>query len=137
VDWPAINRISNVKPLLIEDWTLRVIESKDSDFRVRFQVTGSRTGPDGEGISTERFVSRSGRVAIEPGDWAMKRAFDLKHQATPPGFEIHWNVEGQFADVYREQRVEDPSKEYRKTLALGLANGPHTLELIAEAGFTR
>lgn len=135
VDWPAVNRISHEKPLIREDWVLRVIESADDDARVRFSVTGSKTGADGEGVSTEKFVSRSGRVVIEPGDWAMKRAYDLRRQATPAGFEIRWSVEGEFRDVYRERRIEDTAKEYAQTLALGLKNGRHVLELVADSPF--
>ena len=36
-----------------------------------------------------------------------------------------------FADVYREPRLEDPAREQATTLALGLANAKHRLELIA------
>jgi len=36
-----------------------------------------------------------------------------------------------FCDVYRAQRVVDPSREYAVTLALGLSNGKHTLEMAA------
>jgi hypothetical protein len=131
VDWPALNRVTAGKPLVAEDWTLRVIETSADDSRWRFEVTGSRTGPDGEGESTGRFVSKSGRVVIEPGEWGFKRAYDLRHQLTPVGFEVRWQVLPMFAGVYRAPRISDPSKEYAITLALGLANGKHTLELIA------
>jgi hypothetical protein len=135
VDWPAINRIGHEKSLIQENWTLRVTGNSGEDSQLRFEVVGSRTGADGAGVSTERFVSRSGRVVIEPGDWGVKRAFDLNHRETPAGFEVRWSVEGDFTDVYREQRVVDPSKEYSQTLALGLPNGHHTVELVAKGIF--
>ena len=131
VDWPAVNSVSAEKPLLVEDWTLRVLETNADDSRWRFEVVGSQTGRDGEGVSTERFVSRSGRVAIEPADYGVKRAFDLRHILTPVGFEVKWRVEPMFSDVYRAPRVTDPSREQPVTLALGLPNGKHTLELAA------
>jgi hypothetical protein len=131
VDWPAVNSVSAGKPLLVEDWTLRVLETNADDSRWRFEVIGSRTGRDGEGVSTERFVSRSGRVVIEPADYGVKRAFDLRHILTPVGFEVKWCVEPMFSDVYRAPRVADPSREESVILALGLANGKHTLELSA------
>ena len=130
VDWPAVNRVTAEKPLLVEDWTMRVLETSDDDSRWRFEVTGSRTGPDGQGSSTERFVSKSGRVVIEPGEWGVKRAYDLRRQLTPVGFEVRWQVLPMFTDVYRAPRISDPSKEYAITLAQGLPNGKHTLELI-------
>jgi hypothetical protein len=37
-----------------------------------------------------------------------------------------------FMDVYRGPRVVDPSREYVTVLASGLANGKHTLELVAK-----
>lgn len=131
VDWPAVNRVTAGKPLLAEDWTLRVLETNADDSRWRFEVIGSQTGPDGEGMSTERFVSKSSRAIIDPGEWGVKRAFDLKHVLTPVSFEVHWKVRPMFMDVYCALRVADPSREYARTLASGLQNGKHTLELIS------
>jgi hypothetical protein len=37
-----------------------------------------------------------------------------------------------FADIYTEPRTGDPSREQTTTLALGLPNTKHKLELIAE-----
>ena len=92
-------------------------------------MSGSKTGPDGEGWSDVRFVSKSGRVVIDPKEWGVKRAYDLRHQLTPAGFEVRWQSQAMFTDVYRAPRVADPSREYATTLALGLTNGKHTLEL--------
>ena len=135
VDWPAVNRISWQRPPIPEDWTLRVTATNADDSRVEFTVTGSRTGPDGSGVSTERFVSHSGRVVIEPEDWAMQRASELRHVPTPAGLEVKWRVGGIFADVYREPRMTDTTREWVTTLAQGLSNGPHTLELVTRGGF--
>jgi hypothetical protein len=84
VDWPAVNRICAQQSLLVENWTLRILELNADESRLRFAVTGSRTGPDGGGVSTERFVSKSGRVVIEPEDWTFARSFGLRHEPTPP-----------------------------------------------------
>ena len=110
VDWPGVNRIGAEKPLLVEDWTLRLDEVNSEELRLRFTVAGSRTGPDGGGVSTERFVSKSGRVVIEPQDWTFARAFEYSHVATPPGFELTWSVLPMFVDMYREQRLEDRTR---------------------------
>ncbi len=131
VDWPAINRVTAKKPLLVEDWTLRLLEEDEVDSRWRFEVEGSKTGPDGTGLGTQPFVSKSGRVAIDPDVWGVKRAYDLRHQQTPIGFEVHWSVIPMFIDTYRAPRIADPSKEYAITAAQGLSNGRHTLELVA------
>jgi hypothetical protein len=132
VDWPSVNRVTAVKPLLAEDWTLRVLETNADDSKWRFEVIGSKTGKDGEGVSTDRFESKSGRVVIEPTDYGVNRAFRLRKQLTPVGFEVKWSVVPMFTDVYRGPRVADPSREYVTVLASGLPNGKHTLELVAK-----
>ena len=132
VDWPAVNRVTAIQPLLVEDWTLKVTEANADESQLRFEVTGSRTGMDGAGVSSERFVSRSGRVVIDPDVWGVKRAFELRHMATPKGFEVHWRVVPMFQDVYTSPHIEDPSAEVASTLALGLPAGKHTLELVAK-----
>lgn len=129
VDWPALNRVTARKPLVAEDWTLTVKETNADDSVWRFEVVGSVTGPDGEGSSDNEFVSRSGRVVTEPGEWGFHRAFELRHQLTPVGFQVHWSVLPLHTDRYRAPRVADGSREYVTVLASGLANGPHTLEL--------
>ncbi len=132
VDWPAINRIGARAPLLVENWTLRILEVNSDESRAEFEVRGSSTGYDGRGVSTERFVSKSGRVVIEPGDWTLVRALKLLHSPTPRGFEVRWSVLPMFTDVYAEPRMGDLSREQATVLALGLPNAKHKLELIAE-----
>lgn len=132
VDWPSINRVTAEKPLQVEDWTLRVLETSPDDSQWRFEVIGSRTGPDGQGVSTERFLSKSGRVVIEPTDWGVSRAYKLRQQLTPVGFEVQWHVVPTFTDLYRAPRVTDPSQEYITVLASGLPPGRHTLDLVAQ-----
>jgi hypothetical protein len=132
VDWPAINRIGAQAPLLVENWTLRILEVNADESCAQFEVSGSSTGYDGRGVSTERFVSKSGRVVIEPGDWTLVRALKLRHCPTPRGFEVRWSVLPMFADIYTEPRIGDPSREKATTLALGLPNTRHKLGLIAE-----
>jgi hypothetical protein len=117
--------------LLVEDWTLRVLEVNADESRLRFELTGSRTGPDGGGVSTERFVSNSGRVVIEPEDWTFARSFELVHQTTPPGFEMTWSVLPMFVDVYREQRLEDRTRELPTT------SGARAAEYETQAGIDR
>lgn len=134
VDWPAVNHVTALQPLLVEDWTLKVTDVNADETQLRFEVTGSRTGMDGAGVSSERFVSHSGRVVIDPDVWGVKRAFELRHVATPKGFEVKWRVVPMFEDIYVSPRIEDPSAEYAATLALGLPASKHTLELVAKTG---
>jgi hypothetical protein len=130
--FPAIRRIDFEKLPLLEDWTLRITETNADATKLRFEVSGSKTGPDGAGSNTERFVSKSGRVVIDPRDWMLSLIMTIFKQkdAPPVGYEIHWSIKPMFADTYQPQVAADPAKVYATTLAQGLVNGPHTLEII-------
>lgn len=131
-DWPFVIHLAAQKPLVIEDWVLKVLEADDKAEKIRFEVRGSVTGPDGTGVSTERFVSKSGRVVIEPGDWHAARARDYSKLPMPAGYEVHWRVVPLFADLYVRAKADDSTKENAVTVAQGLAPGKHKLELIQE-----
>jgi len=127
--WPALLRIGREKPLQLEEWTLTVTETDPAATSVKFEVAGSKTGPDGSGVSTQRFVSSSGRVVIEPGDWWVKNTYQIVKKELKAGFKIMWQVRPMFVDVYEPPKADDASREALTTLAQGLPNGRHTLEL--------
>jgi hypothetical protein len=129
---PALLRVSSEKPRVIEDWTLKVTEVDDKAERIRFTVAGSKTGVDGEGVSAERFVSTSGRVVIEPGDWWVKNIHQMGKKL-PVGFEIKWKAVPLYTDTYTAPKVEDESREAAVTVAQGLPNGKHMLEIVGSA----
>ena len=133
VGWPAIKRISFQKPLVLETWTATFTDFNDAQDEFRFAVAGSKTGPDGNGTGKERFVSESGRVVIDPEDWVFAYCRRVSKNRTPNGFKVRWKVEGPFTDVYTPAQIKDPSREYATTLAQGLENAAHTLELIGKA----
>ncbi len=131
--WLTILKMQSERPLIEEDWTAKILEfttNQGTPF-ARFSVTGSQTGFDGEGNINERFVSLSQRVILEPVDWVMiywASAYYPQLSPLPVGFETHWkallNARDEFLPV-----VTDSSLETTITLAQGLANGHHTLEL--------
>lgn len=127
VDWPSINRVSSDSPLLVEDWVLRCFETAEDGSKCRFHVIGTETGFDGEGVTTERFVSRSGRVVIEPEDWVFQRAYSLRKIKMPSPFEVQWRVRPMFQDYWHGASP---------LLAQGLTNGPHRLTLIGDGSGT-
>jgi hypothetical protein len=132
VDWPFVIRVDHSAPLVIEDWFLTIIDTDDANSVVRFTVRGSQTGPDGEGVSTERFVSKSGRVVLDPADWHLNRAAEYSKKTTPTGSVCHWRVVPMFSDTYEPPVIGDRTRDYPVTIANGLSNGKHLLELIAE-----
>ena len=123
----AVTRVDHEAPLVVEDWTLRVTSVGDDAKTWRFDVAGSATGPDGSGSGGEPFISKSGRVKIEPGSWS-----PFKTGKVPVGYEITWRVLPMFVDEYRAPKVDDPAREAATTLIQGLPNGKHTLELVAD-----
>jgi len=127
--WPALLRIGREKPLQLEDWTLTVTETDPAATSVKFEVAGSKTGPDGAGVSTQKFVSNSGRVVIEPGDWWVKNTYQIVKKELKAGFKVTWQVKPMFVDAYEPPKAEDASRESVTTLAQGLPNGKHTLEI--------
>ncbi|HTE17757.1 MAG TPA: SGNH/GDSL hydrolase family protein, partial [Armatimonadota bacterium] len=132
--WPGIKRVSHQKPLALETWRARITEVNDAADQFKFSVTGSVTGADGAGTSGQRFVSNSGRVVIEPEDWHLKSAREFGKKNVPEGFEVTWTVIPQFVDVYQAPKEVDATRDNAVTLAQGLPNGPHTLELSTPDG---
>jgi len=130
VKWPVIAPIGSQKPMLVEDWTLAVTRDAANDKLFTFTLTGSKTGLDGEGRSDARFVSKSGRVVIETNDWNAIYALSLAGiKPVPEQFTVNWKVEPRFVDEFVSPGVKDPTSETTVTLAQGLPNTMHTLEI--------
>ncbi|MCD0490346.1 SGNH/GDSL hydrolase family protein [Pedobacter sp. MC2016-14] len=128
--WPAVRQVSNVKPLIEEEWTLRV-ETINADSTVfTYSVKGSKTGEDGIGNNTELFISRSGRVVIQADDIMFTRIRKTFKVSTPKDFEVKWSVVPLFKSKYQPPLGKDKAKIYKATLVQGLSNGPHTLEIV-------
>ena len=95
-----------------------------------FTLTGSKTGADGEGRSDARFVSKSGRVVIETNDWNVAYATSLAGiKPVPEKFDVKWKDEPRFVDEFVSPGVKDAASETAVTLAQGLPNTKHTLEI--------
>lgn len=112
--------------LLDETWTLRInsFASKGKKKYVTYSVTGSKTGFDGEGSSTNLFVSNSGRVVI-PGPWLGSTCNPWKSRGPVPGIsKCVWKSVLLPVDVYSPQE-----KGVETVLATGLSNGRHVLTI--------
>jgi hypothetical protein len=126
---PAIKRVTLGSNPVAEEWTFKITEVSDDCRRFSYSVTGSVTGPDGEGSNQAVFTSNSGRISLEPRDLAPfynKR----KKMANMIGFEVKWNVVAQAENTWQPQPTADPAVANTTTLVQGLSNGTHTLELI-------
>jgi len=130
VKWPIIAPIGAEKPLLVEDWTLAVRMDPGNEKLCAFTLAGSRTGPDGEGRSDQAFVSKSGRVAIAPEDWNVPYSLNLAGiKPLPEQFSVKWSVIQRGVDDFVSPGITNAAVETVVTLAQGLANAKHTLEI--------
>ena len=138
--FPGIKRVSTKALRVAEDWTVRVTEYDPATKKFKFEVAGSKTGPDGTGASDRNFASTSGRVILEADvqlpnlkpdtDWCMPG----NNGTIPVGFEIKWQCVPMFVETYEAPKIEDKAREYPTRIVQGLDNGKHTLELAAEGG---
>jgi len=127
---PAVNNIGFNQAPVEEEWTLTCLpDSAPDGKKIHYKVQGSVTGEDGEGWSTERFVSRSGRAIIEPSDWRVEWTLGYKKATLPEGFKVTWKAYPLFARTYAPTPADT-----RTLLMQGCSNQEHTLTLVPEGG---
>lgn len=128
--WPALRNMSWNAPLLVEDWTARVLAVDEKTGRVDFEVIGSKTGNDGRGNTKERFVSNTGRIVTDSNSWIFYHKAFLRKGPLPIGYEVKWSAVALSTDEYKPSPVTDKTRESLTTLAQGVPNGRHVLRLI-------
>lgn len=132
--WPVILKMGWQKPLQVEDWAMEVTRDPQNDKRFTFSLSGSKTGPDGSGASDAMFVSCSGRIVIDPKDWNVEYSLSLPGiKPVPDHLTVRWRVVPHFMDEFTTPALVDKSIEAAVTLAQGLPNGHHTLEISGPA----
>jgi hypothetical protein len=152
-DWqPAVRRVTHRVPLIPETWKLVATNINNDASHFTFKVYGSKTGYDGAGEFDgakyqygkfgdlldytgtapypDVFVSKSGRVVIDYRDFKLSWASTYSHKTIPQGFETTWDVVPLFTDTLHADTPGEPGQTRLITLAKGLSNGPHTLEII-------
>ena len=134
--WPVVAPITSEKPLIIEDWSMEITKPPGSNEKFfTFVLTGSKTGPDGEGSSDTRFVSKSGRIVMTPDDWNAHYALTLASMKPfPEKFTAKWSVVPRFVDNFVSPSLQGSGKETIVTHAQGLPNTQHTLEICGGPG---
>ena len=133
--WPAISRVGWKTPLVEEVWTFTPFDVAADGIDFSFRVSGSVTGDDGVGRSTERFVSPSGRVVIESSDHWLGRAVSFGGGPIPAGFTASWAAVLSGMDVVPTTlRPSTQARGDRVVLAHGLSEGPHRVRLATRPG---
>jgi hypothetical protein len=127
-DWPVLLRVSSKAPLVAEEWSLKIDQTSPDGKVCHFTLHGSVTGEDGEGSSTNRFISKSGRVVIEPDDWNVAYSVAVFKRALPGNHTATWRAILRGTDTAMSPAAS-PGTEACVTIAEGLAAGRHVLEL--------
>jgi hypothetical protein len=130
-NWPILLKVDSQAPLIAEEWTIQTKSQSPDGEDCSFALRGSVTGEDGEGTSTNRFASKSGRVVIAPDDWNLSYCFKVFHRLLPEGHAVKWRAVLHGVDT-AEPPATAPGVEASLTLAQSLAPGNHTLELHGE-----
>jgi len=127
---PAIRHVALGENPIAETWTLTCLpDSAPSGTKVHFRLTGSVTGNDGEGWSTEDFVSNSGRIRIARKDWNIAFPLKLRKISLPENFQVTWKVYPQFTETFA------PGEKTAETvLVQGIPNGKHILTITPTDG---
>lgn len=130
--WPALRRVTLGKDPVLEEWTLIVTSFSTDGKDFKFNLVGSKTGPDGSGTSAELFRSKSGRIVIDPRDWMFTAIMKQFKQTAPPavGYQVRWSVVSEFIDQYRAPKTDEIGKVYQTMLIQGISNAHHMLEII-------
>lgn len=127
-DWPLLLKVGSKSALVSEDWTLK-IEQASADGKVcHFSVQGSVAGADGEGYSTNRFVSHSGRIVLEPDDWNIAYSVSVFKRPLPHDYTATWRTLLRGFDTAEPQPTSHGVQDC-VTIAQSLLTGKHVLEL--------
>jgi len=124
---------TNKKPLLKETWTCTITKINENHDAFEFEISGSKTGWDGKGKSSKKFVSNSQRVIIQPEDWHIKSAHRVTKLFITAGYKFFWDVKSLSVNTLIPQNQSDPSIENRLAMFQGIPNGKHKLVLVKKS----
>jgi hypothetical protein len=130
-DWPVLLKVGAGVPLVAEEWSLRMSQASADGKLCHFNLSGSSTGEDGEGFSTNRFVSKSGRVVLEPDDWNLAYCAQVFKRPLPETHTVTWQAVLHGTDTATPP-APTANTEACITIVQGLTPGAHVLELRGE-----
>ncbi len=128
-DWPAIRRIVLMHDRVAENWTATLSDFSSDQKEFNFAVQGDKSGPQGTGSSEGTFVSSSGKLQIEPGDWMVERAWEHSKVPLHSSFRVNWSVDYVCGGKPEVLDRGDGTTEYRYVLATGLTDTEHSIDL--------
>jgi len=142
---PVLKRYFIGPDMLLESWTMKITEMSKNKRKFKYTLTGSMTGPDGAGDSTQDFVSKSGRIKIFANDVGGQKAPPQEQIGTdldmmvpaPEKLAITWKIVSDCRDsvlAVPPAPGTDPknAKFTYVTVADGLPFGRHELTVLPE-----
>lgn len=120
----ALKRVTLHENIIPERWTLTLTRIDRDKKLIEYDLRGEQTGFDGKGDNRSVFVSNSGQIFIDPGDFFIFESEAWTKKETPVGFEISWEVKPSFTDT-----LQPGKKASVFLLGQGFANETHSLTL--------
>jgi hypothetical protein len=136
-DLPAMIRISHITPWVAEEWTCVYSKAKAPYLDVKFSISGSVTGKDGNGSVNHDFISRSGRVIINKGDaenggdWHLNRSYKVLKTVVKSGDSFKWKTYAIGTDVFKPELSDNAGEEKEIILFQGVPNTDHDIRIAA------
>ncbi len=139
IQWPAFKFARWESTPTVETWTATLSNFNEDHSDFEFFVVGSETGADGSGRGSESFVSQSGRLVIEAGDWNFAYAREVAERleygpSAGEGWKVQWEVIPLHTDVYLPPKIQYPEYEYSEVLISNISNSLHHLKLVSANG---
>ena len=91
---------------------------------IEYELHGEQAGFDGHGSNRSVFVSNSGQIRIDPGDFFIFESEAWTKKETPVGYEVTWEVKPLFRDTLEPGKAGSVF-----LLGQGLSNSQHRLTL--------
>lgn len=132
---PGAIEVLSEAPLLEETWKLHVNSIDGTTGEVTFSLTGSKTGPDGNGSTLATFISNSRRVRLEPYALTVWWAYSVTQKMPSDDFNIEWNAVRRSVSTFTPKAAPALGLESVETLFLGTAASvEHRLRIQPLAG---
>lgn len=126
---PAIMKVGLGGSPVDETWTVTFDEVSEDGRDFAYDVTGSRSGPQGRGSHSKVFRSANGIIELDPSVFTLSHAIQIKKKPLKTPFSVTWKVENRSLDRW----VQD-STGGQVTLVQQLPNGEHVLEVKRRSG---
>ncbi|WP_298901108.1 hypothetical protein [uncultured Psychroserpens sp.] len=115
---PGISRVTLGKPFPIEEeWTITIFDMDREHQTFKFKLEGEKTGFDGEGNNTEKFLSNSKRIRINGADFNLFRIEKILKNETPENFKIKFRVNQIIKDTIKLEPDVNKYKLFRSNSA--------------------